>query len=68
MESAKLLSEQQKMDLLENETVRVLLRSKRLRDTLRDIDTAPDRQRALQAARKRPEFDDFIRALFAAVS
>ncbi|CAN0061610.1 unnamed protein product [Ectocarpus fasciculatus] len=65
--SFSLLTEAQKLKLLENDRLKSALRSKRLRDVLEDIDSAPDRQKRLRVARMNPEFEEFVQQLLGAV-
>lgn len=54
------LSASQKAALASDEDVRGLVRSKRLRDQLERINSAPDRQAELKKARLIPEFEEFV--------
>jgi hypothetical protein len=56
----RLLTDQHKAKLNENSDLRDVLRSKRLRDVLDAIDSAPDRQKALRKARLDPAFEAFV--------
>ena len=65
--ASSLLTDVQKQELLEDARLKSALRSKRLRDVLEDIDSAPDRQQRLRAARMNPEFEQFVKQLLGTV-
>ena len=57
---ARLLTEEQKRNLLGHEGLKTALKNKRLRTDLDYIDSAHNRRAALQKARLNPEFAEFI--------
>ena len=61
------LSAAQKSALAADEDVRGLVRSKRLRDQLERVNSAPDRQAELKKARLIPEFEKFVSKMLHAI-
>lgn len=65
----KILSDYQKETLLKSVYIQEMLKSKRLRCTLRVIDQATDRQAVLKRMRQvNPEFDTFISSMMTEVT
>ena len=63
-----ILSASQKEKLRNSKKIQDILRSKRLREHIFDVDNAPDRQKALRNLRsKNAEFDSFLQELLVTI-
>jgi hypothetical protein len=63
-----ILSASQKDKLCHSKSIQDILKSKRLRDHISDVDSAPDRQKALRNLRsKNVEFDPFLQELLVTI-
>lgn len=66
--SLKILSSSQKEKLRNSKNLQEVLRSKRLRDHITEVDSAPDRQNALKCLRsKNQEFESFLQDILVVV-